>query len=100
MIIYNVTTKVDWNIHDTWIQWMRDVHIPEMMQTNLFYDFQMVRLLEVDDTDGPTYAVQYKARNKDDYERYMDEYASVLRRNIFDKWGDQLIAFQSVMQVV
>jgi hypothetical protein len=100
MIIYNVTIKVGEQIADNWLQWLLNDHIPEIMQTNCFVDYKVVRLLEVDDSDGPTYAVQYYAHSKADYNLYIELYASDMRRLSFEKWGEHVIAFRSVMEVV
>jgi hypothetical protein len=100
MIIYNVTIKPDWSIHDEWLQWMQQEHIPEMLSTQLFYKHKMLRLLEVDEAEGPTYAVQYHAHNIDDYHRYISEFAATQREKGIRKWGDKFIAFRSLMQIV
>jgi hypothetical protein len=70
------------------------------MSTKCFSDFRVVRLIEVDETEGPTYAVQYHAETKSDYNRYIEIHASEMRKRSYDKWGDRFIAFRSVMQVV
>jgi hypothetical protein len=100
MIIYNVTIKVAAAIADQWLKWLLEEHIPDVMQTGCFSSHKVVRLLEVDDTEGPTYAIQYNAESKADYNRYIEMYASVLRDKSYQKWGDRFIAFRSVMQVV
>jgi hypothetical protein len=100
MFIYNVTIKVSHEIHDNWLNWLKAEHIPEVLATDCFYDATILRLLEVDDSEGPTYAVQYKAESKAAYNLYIDKYASLLRQKSFDKWGDQFIAFRTVMHVV
>lgn len=100
MIIYNVTVKVDDRIADAWLQWLLEEHVPEVMQTNCFSSYRVVRLLEVDDSEGPTYAIQYHADSKASYNRYIEMYAPLMRQKSTDKWGQQFIAFRSVMQVV
>ena len=100
MIIYNVTIKPDWSIHDAWVKWMKEEHIPEVLATQQFYDFKLLRLLEVDETEGPTYAAQYHAHTLENYKRYVDEFASALRQKGLEKWGDRFIAFRSVMEIV
>jgi hypothetical protein len=100
MVIYNVTIKVDAAIADAWLKWLLDEHIPDVMSTKCFSDFRVVRLIEVDETEGPTYAVQYHAETKSDYNRYIEIHASEMRKRSYDKWGDRFIAFRSVMQVV
>ena len=100
MIIYNVTIKVDASIADAWLPWLLHEHIPEVMQTGCFSSNRVVRLLEVDDSEGPTYAIQYNAESKADYNRYIQLHAATLRDRSYEKWGDRFIAFRSVMQVV
>ena len=100
MIIYNMTIKVEQQIADAWLQWLLDEHIPDVLATKCFTDYKVVRLLEVDDSEGPTYAIQYQAESKADYNRYIEQHATAIRKKSFEKWSNQFIAFNSVMQVV
>ena len=100
MIIYNVTIKVERSIADNWLQWLKEEHIPDVIRTGCFTHAVILRLLEVDETDGPTFAVQYFAESKALYNNYIQNHASAMRQKGFEKWGDQFIAFRSVMQVV
>ena len=100
MIIYNVTIKVAASIAGEWLKWLQEEHIPDVMKSGCFSSYRVVRLLEVDDTEGPTYAIQYNANAKADYNRYIQLHAAGLRDKSYQKWGDRFIAFRSVMQVV
>ena len=100
MIIYNVTTHVGHSIHEAWLAWMKETHIPEVIQTRCFTKFQLVKLMEADETEGVTYAVQYYAESKADYNRYLELHAPVLRKKVIEKWGDKIVSFRSLMQVV
>lgn len=100
MIIYNVTIKVESSIATQWKSWLLEEHIPEVMNTNCFVDHKVLRLLNVDESDGPTYIVQYIAESEDDYNRYIDEFADELRKSSTDKWQGRFIAFRTVMEDV
>jgi hypothetical protein len=100
MILYNVTVQVDPSIEDAWLCWMKSEHIPEVMSTGLFTDFRFWQLLDVETTSGPTYAVQYFAQSKKDYETYIEQFAGDMRKRGADKWADRFIAFRTVMQAV
>lgn len=100
MIIYNVTVKTDHSITTAWLDWMKEEHIPDIIATGCFTHAHILRLLEVDDTDGPTHAVQYFAESRAAYNRYIEMYAESLRKKAMEKWGNKFIAFRSVMQVV
>lgn len=100
MIIYNVTIKVQGSIKDIWLAWLKEIHIPEVISTGCFTHAVILQLLEVDNSEGPTYAIQYHAQSKGLYNNYIVNHAPAMRQKSFDKWGDQFIAFRSVMQVV
>ncbi|HEY8398489.1 MAG TPA: DUF4286 family protein [Flavihumibacter sp.] len=100
MYIYNVTIQVTWDIHERWLNWMTSTHMPEVVATGCFTGSRLLRLVEVDETDGPTYAAQYTAESKAAYNRYIMNFAELLRKKSFDAWGDKFIAFRSVMQQV
>ncbi len=100
MIVYNVTSKVTWAIHDGWLQWMKEEHIPEVLATGCFTDARFFRLLETEEEEGPTYTVQYFAESKELQENYVQIHVNTLRQKAFEKWGNQFIAFRSLMEVV
>ena len=91
MIIYNVTTKMDHSITTEWLKWIKDEHIPDIVATGCFSHAVVLRLVEVDETEGPTYAVQYHAPDKESYNRYIQEFAERMRKKAFDKWGNMFI---------
>ncbi|MBX9783688.1 MAG: DUF4286 family protein [Chitinophagaceae bacterium] len=100
MILYNVTIKLTREIHASWIEWMKEEHMPEMLATGCFTKYNLLRLLEVDEEEGPTYAAQYYAESKALYNQYIEQYSTAQRQKGIDKWGNQFIAFRTVMQAV
>ncbi len=98
--IYNITIKVDHGMHAAWIAWMKNEHIPGVMHTGCFVRYRLVHLLETDESDGITYAVQYDAANKADYQSYMTHFAPLLQREMADRWGGHVVGFHSLMEVV
>lgn len=100
MFIYNVTIKVQEVIHEDWLQWLKDEHVPEVLATGCFTNATIVKLLELDDSEGPTYAIQYVAESKALYNQYIENFSGILRQKSFDKWGNQFMGFRSLMQVI
>lgn len=100
MIVYNVTTKVAAAIQQDWLHWIKEEHILEIISTGCFTHATVLQLLEIDDSEGPTYVVQYFAESKSLYNNYIQKYAAAMRQKAFAKWGDQFIAFRSLMQVI
>ncbi len=100
MLIYNVTVKVDAAIASDWLRWLNDEHIPEIKSTGCFTKAVVLRLLETDDSDGPTYAVQYYADSNTLLDLYIKQHAVIMRNKSMEKWGNQFIAIRSVLEVV
>ncbi len=100
MIVYNVTTKVTTAIQQDWLQWIKDEHIPDIINTGCFTYATILQLLETDDSEGPTYTVQYFAESKSLYNIYLEKFVAQMRQKAFDKWGDKFITFRSLMQVI
>ena len=99
-ILYNVTVKVTPDIAADWLQWIKEEHINDVVQTGCFTKATVLRLLEVDNTEGPTFAIQYFAESKSLYNVYIEKYAESMRQKGFSKWGNKFIAFRSVMEVI
>ena len=100
MILYNITMKVNPSIEEEWIKWQKEEHIPEIMSTGLFTEHKFLRLLDQDDTEGKTFAVQYFAKNLNDYQEYIDKHAPELREKALKRWGDGFLSFRTIMELV
>lgn len=100
MIVYNITTKVDHTILTEWIRWQKEIHIPEMMATNLFTEYRFYQLLEHDDERGKNFVIQFFAKSRTDYDTYVTQYASQLRKKTLVKWGDKTVSFRTLLQNV
>ena len=100
MIVYNITMKVEPSIEAEWLQWQRNEHIPEIMNTQLFNDHKLYKLLEQNEHDGNTYVVQYFCSTAGHLDEYLIKYAPALREKAFARWGNKFIAFRSKMELV
>lgn len=100
MIVYNVTTKTNHNISSEWLHWLQHEHITDIIATGCFTRAVILRLLETDESEGKTYAVQYYADSLEAYQRYIELFAGEMRTKAIGKWGDQVISFRSVLEVV
>lgn len=99
MIIYNVTLKVENEIADEWLRWMKEEHMPALMNTGLFTENKLCRLLEQDELEGLTYVAQYMCDGMEQYEKYVNEHAQKMREMSFAKFGNRFIAFRTLMEV-
>lgn len=99
MILYNVTVKVDVEVHQQWLEWMRLKHIPEVMATGKFSEFRICRLLH-EEPDGVTYAVQYFSPDLETLQRYQQEDAQRLQEEHAMLFSGRYAAFRTAMEVL
>ena len=70
------------------------------MATEMFSHFQVVRLMEVNEDEGPTYAVQLYLKNISDFRTYRDKHLEAFQQKEKDAWGDYATSFASLMEVI
>lgn len=99
MIIYNVTIQVENDIAEEWLRWMKEEHIQDVLQTGLFIDARLCKLLEQDESEAKTYTAQYFCHSLDEYNKYISDFAQEMRQKGFDRFGNRFVAFRTVMEV-
>lgn len=99
MFIYNVTVNISPDIQHEWLNWMQEIHVPDVMKTGCFVDSQILRVLFVED-EGSTYSVQYRFLDMSDIERYQKEFAPALQAEHKNKFGDKYVAFRTILEIV
>ena|SRR6185437_17153156 len=98
MIVFNITNKVRWDILEVWLAWQLEEHIPHTLATGLFDSYQLYRLLEQDEEDGPTFVLQFLTTSSERYQQFMAEHAHRLQKTAKEKWGDRSVSFETAME--
>ena len=99
VILYNVTVNIDPDVHDEWLEWMKGVHIPDVMNTGLFVDSKIFRIHTGEDEEN-TYSIQYFCNSMDEYEKYQAEHAPKLQQEHTEKYKDKFTAFRTILEQV
>ncbi|MCR9265371.1 MAG: DUF4286 family protein [Flavobacteriaceae bacterium] len=100
MIIYNVTINIEESVHDEWLSWMQDKHLPDMLATGKFTHAKMVKVLVEEDMGGVTYSIQYTTKDKQTLESYYREDADRLRADAQKLFPNKFVAFRTELEVI
>ena len=100
MILYNVTTNIQETSHLQWLSWMQTKHINEVLATGKFTSARLVRVLNEEENNGFTYAVQYTCDSMETLQKYYQEDAPKLRHEMKSIFGESALAFRSELQVI
>jgi len=99
MIIYNVTSNIEDSVHDDWMEWMMEKHIPEILDTGKFYKIKILKVLAQHD-NGVTYSVQYFADSREKLEQYYNDHAPKLRGDAMERFGEKVLAFRTELEII
>jgi hypothetical protein len=83
---------------EDWLSWQVDEQIPAMLKTGAFDSYQLFRLLDQDEEEGPTFVIQFFTSHPERYEQFLIEFAPALQQAGWDKWGNDFIAFRTLME--
>ena len=101
MIIYNVTVNVEDDVHTDWIAWMKEIHIPEVMNTGYFLENKIAKVLSTqEDETGHTYAIQYTCNSMNDLDEYQEKCAPKLQEDHTNRYAGKFVAFRTLLEVV
>lgn len=101
MILYNVTCLVADEIHDDWMEWMKNEHLPEVMATGKFVSHKMYRIDPHSGEDtGTSYSIQYTLESRELYHDYAQNHGPALKEKTLRRFGDQVMAFRTILEEV
>lgn len=98
MILYNLTVRVDHDIEQEWLEYVRKKYVLSVMATELFFDFKIYRLLNEPDNEGITYALQFFAHSMNDVEKYLNNYAHAISEDHRLRFRNKHVAFNTLLE--
>jgi len=100
MILFNTTIKVDHDIQEEFLAWIKQEHFARCLAGGLVAEVNTFRLLGTDEEDGLTYSLQYHLPDKGTYENFMYVVDNNFKKELFDRFGTKQVSFSSVLQMV
>ena len=98
-IIYSVTVKVNPEVEEDWLQWMKATHIPEVMETGAFLEHRLSRVIGEKD-EGTSYNIQYMCSTMKDLHQYQIHHASELQKKHTERYEGKFAAFRTLLETV
>jgi hypothetical protein len=97
MILYNVTAAVDDAVHDEWLEWIKNTHIPEVLATGRFIEHKIFKVL-LNQDEGTSYSIQYFAETMAELQLYEALHAEALRQKHAARYGEKVLTFRTVLE--
>ena len=100
MLLYNVTIGIDRDSEEEWLQYMRKTHIRAVLDTGMFVDHKMYRVLHDQDDNTISYSVQYFAKSIDHIQQYLEVFAPMLIEEHRRKFHNKHVAFNTLLEEI
>ena len=100
MFLYNVTVGIDKDVEQEWLQWMKDEHAPKVMDTGMFFDYKIYRVLHDQEEGSVSYSVQYFAHTINHITTYFEKFAPALLEEHRTRFRDKHIAFMTLLEEI
>lgn len=98
MYIYNVTLNIDDSVHEEWVNWMQQTHIPDVLNTGMFDSCRFCQVM-VDEESGTTYSIQYLVKDLETLQLYQQMYAPALQKEHKERFEGKYVAFRTVLEL-
>jgi len=100
MILYNVTYGIDKEIESEWLLWMKSSYIPGILDTGLFSGYRIYKVLSHEDEVSSSYCVQYFVETIEQFNRYLENFASAFIEELKQRYKDRHVAFNTLLEEV
>lgn len=100
MLLYNITFGIDKEIEAEWIGWIKANYIAGIMQTGLFTEYKMYKVLSHEDETSVSYSIQVFAPTIEHVLTYLNEHSPQLVNAHREKFKDKHVAFNTLLDEV
>lgn len=100
MFLYNITVGVDKEIEAEWFLWMKEQYIPAVMESGLFTDWKMYKILHDQDEGTVSYSVQYFATSITQVVQFVEQVEPEMNKAHLKKYKDRHVAFRTLLEEV
>lgn len=99
MVLYNVTVSIDKDVEREWLEWMRHVHIPQVMETGCFLECRMSKIQGEED-GGSAYSFLYLASSEAQIQHYQLMFSQKLQADHANRYSGKFAAFRTYLNVI
>ncbi|SOD20464.1 DUF4286 family protein [Pedobacter xixiisoli] len=99
MLLFNVTVIVEEASAADWLSWMKEVHIPQLMETESFVSHRLLKIVD-SPNEGVSYCVQFIAESEEKHQSFLALHEKQFIADIYAKYPNKLVVFSTLMEFV
>jgi hypothetical protein len=98
MLLYNETIGIDKDIEQRWLQWMKENYIPAMINTGMFSDAKIYRILHENEDGTISYSIQFFSPTIEHIQKYLDEFAPKMAAEHHQHFANKHVVFRTLLE--
>ena len=99
MIVYSVTYAIDSSVEKDWIEHMSNSHIPSLMASGYFSEFQHTKIIQEQGLDL-AFNVQLTCKNIATLDKYLDEKKDSHELELHQKFHGKFASFFTKLEIL
>ena len=100
MLIFNTTYLVSDKAHGPWLKWIREQHIPFMLDSTYFSFPQVARIITSAEQEGTSFSVQFRVNDMRTLKQWNQEFSAIFKENCAREFSSEVVFFTTVMELV
>ncbi|TLU98724.1 DUF4286 family protein [Dyadobacter luticola] len=98
MIIYNITVNISYDAEKDWLHYMKQIHIPAILETGIPNECKLLRLLTEIDNEGSTYTTQFSFLTMEDFLAYQTGYQADFQERHHELFNGKYVSFRTLLE--
>jgi S-adenosylmethionine:tRNA-ribosyltransferase-isomerase (queuine synthetase) len=100
MFLYNVTVGIDKEVETEWIAWIKEQHIPKIMNTGYFLESKLYKVVSQEDEGAVSYCIQLFSDKIEKIVEYLDKHTNTIIEEHRQKFKDRHVAFNTLLEEI
>ena len=103
MIVYVVYINIEKGCEEEWLSWMKNTHIPEIMNLKIFLKNEIFRIFHScvkSPENYNSYCIKYYAKSLKEYHLYQKKYAKKIQEKHSNKYKNQFNATRQILELI
>ncbi|MDR1679418.1 MAG: DUF4286 family protein [Prevotellaceae bacterium] len=100
MIIFNTTYLVSDKVYGSFVKWIKEKHLPQMLETGHFNSPVVSRVLNNEAPEGSSVSVQFTTNDMDTLACWREQYGDLYEMEIGSLFSEEVLYFSTCMEII
>ncbi|GIJ97043.1 hypothetical protein CAPN001_16120 [Capnocytophaga stomatis] len=98
MYIYNLTAVIGRNIHNQWLDWIKQIYIHKVYETNKIKSVRIFKIMNME--NDITYAIHHETESPQDLLHFIKNEIPTLKQLSMENFGDKVLMFGTELKEI